>query len=182
MVCPWWLGGLLASRVRRLVQDPARLLAPWVRPGAVVLEPGPGMGFFTLELARRVGPEGRVIAVDVQPRMLAGLARRARREGLERRIDLRLARGAAMPLEDLAGRVAFALAFAVVHELPDAARFFADVRRTLAPGAPVLLVEPSGHVSEAAFAAELEAARGAGLASAPGPRVWRSRSAVLAPA
>jgi ubiquinone/menaquinone biosynthesis C-methylase UbiE len=35
-----------------------------------VLEPGPGMGFFTLELARRVGAPGRVIAVDIQPKMI----------------------------------------------------------------------------------------------------------------
>ena len=47
-----------------------------------VLEPGPGMGFFTLELARIVGPEGRVVAVDVQPKMVEGLQKRARRAGL----------------------------------------------------------------------------------------------------
>jgi len=75
-VCPWWLGPLLASPVRKLVQDPARILAPHVREGMTVLEPGPGMGFFTIELARRVGPRGRVIAVELQPRMLAGLRRR----------------------------------------------------------------------------------------------------------
>jgi len=63
-VCPWWLGPLLASPVRKLVQDPARILAPHVREGMTVLEPGPGMGFFTIELARRVGPRGRVIAVE----------------------------------------------------------------------------------------------------------------------
>ncbi|HKN08101.1 MAG TPA: methyltransferase type 11, partial [Pseudomonadota bacterium] len=40
------------------------------------------MGFFTLELARLVGPEGRVIAVDLQPQMIAGLRRRAERAGL----------------------------------------------------------------------------------------------------
>ena len=58
---------LLASPLRRLRCNPASLLAPHVREGMTVLEPGPGMGFFTLELARRVGHTGRVIAVDVQP-------------------------------------------------------------------------------------------------------------------
>jgi len=179
-VCPWWLGALLASPVRRVVQDPSALLAPHVSAGMTVLEPGPGMGFFTLELARRVGPDGRVVAVDVQPRMLAGLARRARRAGLDARVDLRLSSGDRMPIEDVAGRVAFTLAFAVVHELPDVARFFADVRRALAPGGRALLVEPRGHVDEEALAAELEAARRAGLEPSAGPRVWRSRSAMLA--
>jgi hypothetical protein len=51
-VCPWWLGWLLASPIRKLRHDPARILAPHVREGMTVLEPGPGMGFFTLELAR----------------------------------------------------------------------------------------------------------------------------------
>ena len=69
-VCPWWLGYLLASPLRRLMQDPVKVVAPYVREGMTVLEPGPGMGFFTLELARLVGPSGRVVAVDIQPRML----------------------------------------------------------------------------------------------------------------
>ena len=90
-VCPWWVGYILASPIRKLVQDPARMLKPFVRVGMTVLEPGPGMGFFTLELARLVGPEGRVIAVDVQPQMIAGLRRRAERAGLIDRIDIRLA-------------------------------------------------------------------------------------------
>jgi ubiquinone/menaquinone biosynthesis C-methylase UbiE len=103
-VCPWWLGYLLASPVRRLLHDPARILAPHVREGMAVLEPGPGMGFFTLELARRVGPSGRVVAIDVQPRMLAGLRRRAARASLERRIETRQARPDSLGVEDLAGR------------------------------------------------------------------------------
>ena len=51
-VCPWWLGYLLASPLRRLMANPRKLLAPYVHEGMTVLEPGPGMGFFTLELAR----------------------------------------------------------------------------------------------------------------------------------
>ncbi len=55
-VCPWWLGYFLASPIRRLWQNPAQILRPYVREGMTVLEPGPGMVFFTLELARLVGP------------------------------------------------------------------------------------------------------------------------------
>jgi len=71
-VCPWWLGYLLASPIRRLLHNPTRILTPFVRPGMTVLEPGPGMGYFTLELARLVGTSGRVVAVDVQPKMIGG--------------------------------------------------------------------------------------------------------------
>jgi hypothetical protein len=54
-VCPWWLGYLLASPIRRIAQDPHKILHPHVREGMTVLEPGPGMGFFTLELLRLTG-------------------------------------------------------------------------------------------------------------------------------
>src|SRR5512146_2182493 len=110
MVCPWWLGYLLATPLRRLVQDPATILAPLVREGMTVLEPGPGMGFFTLEAARRVGPRGRVVAVDLQPRMLAGLRRRAVRAGLDTRIETREARADSLGVQDLAGKVDVCLA------------------------------------------------------------------------
>src|SRR6185503_21182636 len=62
-----------ALRAAGIMQDPAAIVAPYVHAGMTVLEPGPGMGFFTLELARLVGPAGRVIAVDVEPRMNQGV-------------------------------------------------------------------------------------------------------------
>ena len=81
-ICPWWLGYLLANPIRRLWHNPRAILQSSVQEGMLVLEPGCGMGFFTLELARLVGRNGKVIAVDVQPRMIAGLKRRARKAGL----------------------------------------------------------------------------------------------------
>ena len=65
-VCPWWLGYCLIC--------PLQILAPYVHDGMTVLEPGSGMGFFTLELARLVVASGRVIAVDIQPKMLERLS------------------------------------------------------------------------------------------------------------
>lgn len=180
-VCPWWLGPLLVSPLRRLVHDPGTLLAPLVREGMTVLEPGPGMGFYTLEAARRVGARGRVVAVDLQPRMLAGLRRRAARAGLETRIETREARRESLGIADLAGQVDLALALLVVHELPDAGRFFVELRAALAPGGKVLVVEPRGHVAPASFEATMAAAARAGFRRAPGPKVWRSLTAVLEP-
>jgi SAM-dependent methyltransferase len=178
-VCPWWLGYFLVVPLRKLVQDPAAILAPHVREGMTVLEPGPGMGFFTLELARRVGPRGRVVAVDLQPRMLAALRRRAARAGVADRIETREARPDALGVADLAGRVDLVVAFALVHELPDAARFFSEIRAALAPSGEVLVAEPAGHVKTAEFEESIAAALRAGLHRRPGPRVWRSHTAVL---
>ena len=177
-VCPWWLGYFLISPIRRWMQDPA-LVSPYVREGMTVLEPGPGMGFFTLELARRVGPKGRVIAVDVQPRMISALKRRLAKAGLAERVDVRLAGEDSMGLSDLAGQVDFTLAMAVVHEMPSASRLFSEAAAAMKPGATLLLAEPSGHVKEEMFADELKAASEAGFAVVERPKISRSQAALL---
>ncbi len=178
-ICPWWLGYLLACPLRRWLQDPGAIVGPFVSEGMTVLEPGPGMGFFTLELARRVGPKGRVIAVDVQPQMLKGLMKRAAKAGLADRMDARLAKGERLGIEDIAGKVDFALAFAMVHEVSNPAVLFADVSAALKPGAKLLFVEPAGHVRSEAFEVSLDQARAAGLAVESRPVIGRSHAAVL---
>jgi ubiquinone/menaquinone biosynthesis C-methylase UbiE len=180
-VCPWWLGYFLLTPVRRWWQDPAKILREHVASGMTAVEVGPGMGYFTLELARLVGPHGRVIAVDIQPRMLAGLRRRAERAGLTRRIETRQATSSGLGIGDLAGKVGFVLAFAVIHELPDAVSFFAEVAPTLTPAGRVLVAEPRGHISEAAFAVTLEQAAAAGFRVTYRPAIARSHTAVLVP-
>jgi SAM-dependent methyltransferase len=178
-ICPWWIGYFLASPLRKLRQDPRVILAPLVREGMVVLEPGPGMGFFTLELARLVGQGGRVIALDVQPRMLSALRRRARRAGLLERIETRQVQGETLGIGDLAGRADFALAFAMVHEVPDPSRFFAELAAALTRGARVLLAEPTGHVSAPQFDDTLATAARAGLVAERRPAIRSSLAALL---
>lgn len=178
-MCPWWVGYLLASPLRRYSQDPAAILAPYIRDGMTVIEPGPGMGFFTIELAQRVGASGRVIAVDIQPKMLASLRRRLTKRGLESRVDIRVVKPDSMELTDLAGSVDFALLFAMVHELPSAAPFFAEVAAALKPGGSALLAEPKGHVKLPDFEPELEAAASAGLSVVSRPLIPRSHAALL---
>jgi SAM-dependent methyltransferase len=178
-VCPWWLGYLLASPLRRWMQNPEQIVAPYIRQGMTVLEPGPGMGFFTLPMARLLGPSGRVVAVDIQSRMLASLRRRAARAGLLPRIETRLAQPETMGLGDLDGAVDFVLAFAMVHELPSAEVFFKEAAATLKSGGILLLAEPAGHVNAAKFQSELEAAKAAGFAVTDRPAIRKSLAAVL---
>jgi len=177
--CPWWLGYFLLGPFRRWRQDSRRILAPYVHEGMTVLEPGPGMGFFTLELARLVGPSGRVIAVDVQPRMLKALEKRAVKAGLRDRLDLRLVRDGGLGVEDLAGKMDFALAFAMVHEVPDPARLFREIRAALKPGGTLLLSEPVAHVKEPQYAATIGLARAAGFTVGESPAIALSRSSLL---
>jgi SAM-dependent methyltransferase len=162
-VCPWWVGYLLLSPLRRLVENPERLVGDLVQEGMTVLEPGCGMGFLTLPLARMVGPGGRVVVVDIQAKMLRALERRARRAGLLERIERRLSDGDGLGLGDLAGTMDSAVALHVVHEVPDPARFFREVHAALKPGGRLLFREPKGHVKADDFEASLAAARAAGF-------------------
>lgn len=161
------------------MQDPDELIAPFVTPGMTVLEPGPGMGFFTLPLARHVG-SGRVIAVDVQPKMLSALRRRAAKAGLLQRIETRLAKSNSLGVDDLNGTVDFVLAVAVVHEMPSPETFFGEAAGALRPGGKMLFAEPSGHVDKTKFNEELNLAGRAGLAIKDLPQVKRFLAAVLA--
>jgi len=161
-VCPWWLGYLLVSPIRRWMQNPDELIDPYVTPGMTVLEPGPGMGFFTLPLARRVG-SGRVIAVDIQPKMLDRLRRRAIKAGLIQRIETRLSKPDSLAIDDLKGKV----------------DFFREAARALAPSGRVLFAEPAGHVNESKFAQQLNSAAKASLKVSSRPEVKRFHAAVL---
>ena len=178
-VCPWWLGYLQIIPFRRWQYDPTETLRPYVREGMTVLEPGPGMGFFTIPLAQLVGESGRVVAVDLQPKMIASLKRRGAKAGVLDRIDARVVSADTMGLGDLAVKVDFTLAFAVVHEFPDAQRFFDEAARASNPGATLLLAEPRGHVKHDKFEAELAAAATAQFEQVAHPVIRRSYAAVL---
>jgi len=80
MVCPWWMGYLLANPVRRLFQNPEKILAPYINKGDKILEIGPGMGFFSIPMASMTGEKGKVYCVDLQPKMLAVLEKRGKKQ------------------------------------------------------------------------------------------------------
>jgi ubiquinone/menaquinone biosynthesis C-methylase UbiE len=144
-----------------------------------VLEPGCGMGHFSLPLARLVGPEGKVICVDVQPRMIDGLRRRARRAGLLDRIEASVCTPEDLGLETFRERIDLAVAIHTVHETGDAGRFLGQIAAALRPGGALLVMEPRGHVSREAFAATLATAERLGLAERDPPAVRKKLSAVL---
>jgi ubiquinone/menaquinone biosynthesis C-methylase UbiE len=159
-VCPWWLTWTFDNPLRRLVHDPDRILSPHVDPGDRVADVGCGMGYFTIPLARRVGPQGRVLAVDLQQRQLSVVESRAQHAGLRDRVSTRLASPGRL---DLDPDLAFVLAFWMLHEVPDVDGFLAAVFASLAPGGILLVAEPTLHVSGRRFHDEMERARRAGF-------------------
>ncbi len=177
--CPWWLGYFLINPLRRIGQSPEKILGPYVEPGMTVLEVGPGMGYFSLWLARRVGTRGRVICVDVQEKMIRALKRRADKAGLSNVIDARVCGRGALGVDDLGGQVDFCLAFAVVHEVDDEELMFRQIHRSLRPEAACLIAEPKGHVGAKGFDMTIETAASVGFDLVERPAIARSRSALL---
>jgi predicted O-methyltransferase YrrM len=143
-----------------------------------VLEPGCGMGYFTLALARMVGPEGRVVAVDLQPRMIGGLLWRARRAGLADRIEAVVGTLDDERLAARRGAVDFAAVLHVAHEVADQTAFLSRIHELLRPGGLLLLVEPKGHVRAEAFTVTLNSASRAGFAKRACPDT-RGHAALL---
>jgi len=176
-VCPWWLAYSFDNPLRRLLHPPEKIFAGLVLPGETALDLGCGMGHFTIGLARMVGPQGRVIAVDLQPQMLARVRRRAARAGLSERIRLHRAGPRSLELD---ARADFVVASWMVHEVPDRAAFLREVAGLMKPGARFFVAEPRGHVSERELGETVALAEEAGLRVESRPRVALSRAVIFA--
>lgn len=179
-VCPWWMGYFLPSPLRRLYQNPAKIVGPFLNEGMRVLEIGPGMGFFTLSMARMVGEKGKIYCADIQQKMLYTLRRRAKKTGLADRIECRLSTDVSFGTSDLAGTIDLAVAIAVVHEVPDRRILFREIRSCLKESGKMLVAEPRNRVFAYEFDAMLSIAAENGLALSSTPRIRGFRSALLA--
>lgn len=178
-VCPVWIGYLLASPIRKLFQNPAKILRPHIQPGMTVVDVGSAMGFFSLPMARLVGPEGKVLAVDSQAGMVNALRKKVKRAGLMERLEARLCSPASLELADFREQVDFVLAFAVVHEVPAASNLFEEIFQALKPAGRLLLAEPRGHVTPKEFEVTVAAAEKAGFESVSRPSVRRSLAVLM---
>lgn len=131
--------GLLESPDRDQWQKPQQLLdALGIAEASVVADVGAGAGWFTVRLARRVGPNGRVYAQDVQQEMLDAITRRVAREGLANVVP-RLGR-ANDPLLPT-GALDAILTVDVLHEIDDRVTLLDNLRRALKPGGRLGVVD-----------------------------------------
>ncbi len=109
-----------------------------LKRGMTVCDMGCGNGYYTLKLAQMVGPEGRVLAVDIQPQMLEMLKERAERAGLE---NIEPILGEVHDPKLPAGEVDLVLMVDVYHEFSHPEHMLAAIRESLAPGGVVVLTE-----------------------------------------
>ena len=125
---------------REREEKPDRLVAALkIRAGSKVVDLGAGVGYFTWRLAKQVGPEGKVIATDVQPEMLRMLIANMRSRGIAN-VEPVLAtqEDPGIPLD---GSIDLVLLVDVYHELAYPEATMRQVLRSLKPGGRLVLVE-----------------------------------------
>jgi len=135
---PW-----LIRETRELEENPSVVLEQLgIKPGMSVCDLGCGNGFYTLLMAQKVGPTGKVYAVDIQPEMLQLLSRRAAEAKIEQ-IDMihSTVRDAKLP----EGKVDLLLLVDVYHEFSHPEEMLASIRKSLSPEGVIALVEFRGE-------------------------------------
>lgn len=135
--CPYAVAWLVDNPVRRKYMG-RTLDRIGIQPGERVLELGPGPGAFTLPAAERTLPGGSLVAVDIQPQMIAAVERRVRDAGVTN-VETHVASAYDLPLA--AGSVDRAFMTTVLAEIPDRHRALVELHRVLRPGGSLAVTE-----------------------------------------
>jgi ubiquinone/menaquinone biosynthesis C-methylase UbiE len=162
--------------MRRWLQNPKRILKPYIKKGMTVLDLGCGPGFFSVTLAQLVSESGRVIAVDLQEGMLKKLKEKIKGTELENRITLHKCEKDKI---SFSGKVDFVLAFYVVHEITEQDKLFTELITILKQNGQLLIVEPPFHVSKKAFEETIKKVKAAGFTEVERPKVMFNKAVVF---
>ena len=172
-----WLAGGLDNWVRKWLQNPSKILGPYIKSGMTVLDFGCGPGFFTVEIAKLVGKTGRVFAVDVQEGMLQKLKNKVMGTEVSSRIILHKSVDNRIGLLDPMDVV---VAFYVFHELTNKNDILNEIKVLLKENGLFILVEPKYvHVSKREFDDTVSKANNIGFKKVESIKSFMSRSVVM---
>lgn len=131
---PW-----LTRESRNREEEPAKLMkALGLKPGMTVCDLGCGNGFYTLKLAREVGPTGKVLAVEIQPEMLDMLQKRAAKADVK---NIQSILGTVIDPRLPDNAVDLILVVDVYHEMDHPVEMLAALRKSLSKTGRLVLVE-----------------------------------------
>jgi 2-polyprenyl-3-methyl-5-hydroxy-6-metoxy-1,4-benzoquinol methylase len=138
--CPAWLGWLLEIQNPFLKVSHAGTVIGHLdlKPGMAALDVGCGPGRLTVPMARAVGPDGSVTALDIQPAMLEKAREKARKEGLE---NVRFVEGGAGSGKLEKNRYDRAILVTVLGEIPDRNAAMKEIFSALKPGGILAVTE-----------------------------------------
>jgi ubiquinone/menaquinone biosynthesis C-methylase UbiE len=136
---PQVMANLIDNPFRRKIQPPDETPARHgIKPGMTVLEVGPGNGTYTAATARRVGASGKVVTIDIEPRMIERVRRRARMEGVDN-IEAKVANVYDLPFGD--GFFDAIYMIAVIGEIPEPDKAMKEFHRVLSPSGTLAFSE-----------------------------------------
>ena len=168
-----------AGPLRFFFQNPGKILRDYVKPGMVVLDIGCGAGFFSFGMAKMVGPDGKVVCIDLKTEAIENLKARTIKAGLSGRIDARVCNDHNLGIDDLSGQIDFALAFYVVHHAADISGLMTRVNNALKSDGKFLIVEPRHHASSEYCGTVRSRAQQAGFSITGYPKLIRNWSILL---
>ena len=174
--CPVEYAGGLDNSIRRLLQNPRKILKPYIHKGMTVLDLGCGPGFFSIEIAKMLQGSGKVIAADLQDGMLEKVFAKIRGTELEQRIEIHKCEETKISITE---NVDFILLFYMIHEVPDQGRLLGELRSILKPDGKIYIIEPKFHVSKRSFKIMTEKIKNLGFEVTDSPKVFFSRTVLL---
>jgi len=175
-ICPVERAGGLDNSFRRLLQNPQKILKPFIKGGMTILDVGCGPGFFSVEIAKMLDGSGKVIAADVQDGMLKKIRNKIKGTDLEQRIELHKSDFDNIGVTE---KVDFVLAFYMAHEVRNQKKFFEELFSILKPDGLIFIIEPKLHVSQKAFKTMVNLLKESGFTITESPKVVFSRTIIL---
>ena len=175
-ICPVEYAGGLDNSFRRFLQNPRKILKPYIHEGLTILDLGCGPGFFSIEIAKMLKDSGKVIAADLQEGMLEKINKKIKGTILEQRISLHKCQ------EDTIGvteNVDFILVFYMIHEVPNQLNLLKELKSILKPDGKIYIIEPKFHVSKKSFEEMINKTKDIGFEIVDRPRVFFSRTVLV---
>ena len=175
-ICPAEAAGMLDNSFRKLVHHPAKILKPYIKAGMTVLDVGCGPGFFSIEIAKMLNGSGKVIAADIQEKMLDRVRKKIGGTALEPIVEPHKSDFESIGVVE---KVDFILAFWMVHEVRNQEKFLEELVSILKPDGLIFITEPKIHVSKKIFNRMVDKVKESGLTIVESPKVFFSRTIVL---
>jgi uncharacterized protein len=136
---PQFFADIIDNPIRRKMQPPDRTATRHgIEPGMVVLEVGPGNGTYTIAAARRVGENGKVITIDIEPKIVERVKHRIQQEGIKN-VEARVADVYDLPFEE--GFFDLVYMIAVIGEIPAPEKAMREFHRVLSSSGTLVFSE-----------------------------------------